>query len=133
MGRIIIGSYSNPSIPPTLTDTEHQSLLPTRLFCLFPASKPARFVRPEAKLHPCHPQITFPFFILASSSVSSSLSTFSAASWALLSTHGWGRVWIQKDCEGEGSLLGENLVNKVGFSGFQPAASFFCVRYSRGK
>lgn len=74
-----------------------------------------------------------PFFILASSSASSGLSVFSAGSWALLYTCGWGRVWIQRDWEGDGSLLGENFVNKVGFSVFQPAASFFRARCSHGK
>lgn len=32
---------------------------------------------------------------------------------------------MQEDWEGEHSILGENLVNKVGFSSFQPVASFF--------
>lgn len=133
MERITIGSYSNPSIPRTLADTELQPLLPTRLFCFSLLSKPVGCVRPEAKLHPCHPQITFLFFILASSSVSSGLSVFSAGSWALLYMCGWGRVWIQRDWEGNSSLLGENFVNKVGFSGFQPAASFFRAQCSHGK
>lgn len=57
--------------------------------------------------------------------------------WAELSsiycTRRWGRVWIQKDWEGEGSLRGENLANKVGSSSFKPAASFLCAQPSPRK
>lgn len=57
--------------------------------------------------------------------------------WAELSsiycTCRWGRVWIQRDWEGEGSLRGENLANKVGSSSFKPAASFLCAQPSPRK
>lgn len=57
--------------------------------------------------------------------------------WAELSsiycTCRWGRVWIQRNWKGEGSLLGENLANKVASSSFQPAASFLCTQPSPRK
>lgn len=111
-------------------------------FC-FPAPKPACCVRPETNHHHCHTtesqnHIFHPGFKLWCKSLSpvtfSMLTAGScpALTWAELffrcSTLRWGKVGIQRDWGGEGPILGENLVNKVGSSSFQPAASFLCAQ-----